>query len=54
MRGLFVSLLLACLSACGSAQSSSGVQVEIVPAADGARCYALVQDGVVRGGNCVR
>lgn len=40
------------LSACGVAESSTGVQVEIVTAPDGARCYVFVKDGDVKGGSC--
>lgn len=52
MKYLFAVIATFALSACGSAQSSTGVQVEIVTAPDGAQCYVFVQNGDVKGGSC--
>ncbi len=51
---VLVLVALAGVPACGPARSSTGVQVEIVTAPDGTRCYAFVQEGEVRGGSCER
>lgn len=52
MKYLILSVLALILNACGVAESSTGVQVEIVTAPDGARCYVFVKDGDVKGGSC--
>lgn len=42
------------LTACGNdAMSSGGVAVQLLTAPDGRQCYAIVQDGAVKGGNCL-
>jgi hypothetical protein len=54
MKYLILGVLGLVLSACGTANSSVPVDVQIVTANDGARCYVFVQNGEVKGGSCAR
>ncbi len=51
MNRAWVFLLTMALVACTPAKSSQ-IDVQVLTAPDGARCYAIVQDGQVRGGSC--
>jgi hypothetical protein len=52
LKFLFLALLVANLAAsCGRSDANS-IRGDIVPGPAGVTCYAIIQNGEARGGNC--